>query len=56
MFERKTRNAFPAGNILLLAAVIAIMLWYLQKRLKEETPKPQPTEGFPVELKQDTLR
>jgi hypothetical protein len=50
MFQRRTRNAFPAGRIFLLAAAIAVLLWILQKNRQPEpvpAPEPAPT-AYPI--------
>ncbi len=50
MFEKRTRNAFPAGNIFLLAAVILAILWFLQQKNKAQAAEPEP-----IEQVQDTV-
>ncbi len=51
MFERRTRNAFPVGNIFLLAAAILAILWFLQRKNNAQAVQPEP-----IEQVQDTVR
>ncbi|MCA0236333.1 MAG: hypothetical protein LCH81_08110 [Bacteroidetes bacterium] len=47
MFQRQTRNAFPARNILVLAALVLACLLYVLRSMKEK-PTPPATPETPA--------
>jgi hypothetical protein len=52
MFQRQSREPFPARNILLLAVIILLGLLYLIRQMQEKPAEPPPLEA--PALQQDT--
>ncbi|HOY08144.1 MAG TPA: hypothetical protein PLO67_22200 [Saprospiraceae bacterium] len=44
MFERKSREPFPARNIIVLAAIVLAALLYVINSMKEKPAPPPPLE------------
>ena len=55
MFERKSREPFPARNIIVLAAIVLAALLYVINSMKEKpAPPPPPLEVPAPQLQLDT--
>lgn len=54
MFQRQSRNPFPARNILILAALVLACLLYVLRSMKEQTVPPATPETPAVEA--DSLK
>ncbi|MBL7780873.1 MAG: hypothetical protein JNM22_06610 [Saprospiraceae bacterium] len=54
MFQRQSRNPFPARNILILAALVLACLLYVLRSMKEKPAEPAAPETPAVQA--DTLK
>jgi hypothetical protein len=54
MFQRQTRQSFPARNIIVLAAAVLLMFLYLAQRLRENAAAPVSTPAEQPQANPDT--